>query len=150
MLRVAKWNFDRNNTSFDLELEVDMLAEEAQEFKDGLVDYFNSIKTIDKLAVLNAKVELVDAWADFVFVAEGTKFKSLGRMMDLNGIDATGDYMYNILVKDLQIKPSILALALDAVVSANEAKGTEKVNGKIQKGAEWVDPKFTIAELLSV
>lgn len=143
MLRVAKWNFDRNNTSFDLELEKNMLAEEAQEFKDGMVDYLNAIKGIDQEAILDAKVEMVDAYADFAFVYQGTRFKALGTMMDFSGVDYTLDYMEMVL-KDANISHMVLDAAFDAVVAANEAKGTQKVNGKIQKGADWVDPKSQI------
>jgi len=144
MIKVAKWNFDRNNTSFDVELETNMLAEEAQEFKDGLVDYFNAIKGINQEAILDAKVELVDAWADFNFVFQGTKFKALGTMIDFSGVEETEQYMYTLLNQDLQINGAVLERALDAVIVANEAKGTQKVNGKIQKGDDWVDPKSQI------
>lgn len=143
MLKVAKWNFDRNNTNFDMELEINMLAEEAQEFKEGVVDYLNAIKGIDKEAILNAKVEMVDAYADFAFVYQGTLFKALGTMVDLSGVLVTLDYM-EAMLKDANISPMVMDSAFDAVVAANEAKGTQKIDGKIQKGDDWVDPKARI------
>jgi len=147
-MRVAKWNFDRNNTSFDMELELNMLAEEAQEFKDGMIDYFNAIKGIDQEAILDAKVELVDAYADSLFVFRGTQFKVLGTMIDFSGVQETLDYMVHIL-KSINISDMVLDEAYNLVVEANEAKGTQKVNGKIQKGEDWFDPKHAIRKLLT-
>lgn len=146
-MRVARWNFERDNLGFDMELEVNMLAEEAQEFKDGMVDYFNAVG-VEQLE--DAIVELVDAWADFRFVLQGTKFKSLGLMADFGSADQTENYMYTCLTEEFYfLSPEILELAFDAVVTANEEKGIAKVNGKIQKGSEWIDPKAAIRDLVS-
>jgi hypothetical protein len=56
--------------------------------------------------------------------------------------------MLNILSNDLQISGLVLEEAYSLVVEANEAKGTQKVSGKIQKGESWVDPKHSIRKLL--
>ena len=146
-MRVARWNFNRDNLGFNMELEVNMLAEEAQEFKDGMVDYFNAVG-VNQLE--DAIVELVDAWADFRFVLQGSKFKALGLMQDFCSADQTEAYMYMCLTEGFDfLSPELLELAFDAVVTANEEKGNTKVNGKIQKGSEWVDPKAIIRDLVS-
>jgi hypothetical protein len=125
-----------------------MLAEEAQEFKDGMIMYFNVIRASEDH--MEAIVEMVDAWADYQFVAQGTYFKHLGSDVpfDFDWVRSTENYMYFTLTKQLKIEPGTLEKCLKAVIDANNAKGTEKVNGKIQKGPDWRDPKETIFNIL--
>jgi hypothetical protein len=148
-MQIAQWNYERNNTNFDPELELRMLAEEAQEFRDGMVMYFETLKD-PTLPVADTIVEMVDAWADYQFVMGGSVFKYLGsdRLFNWDSIRVQEKYMYHILTDDLKIEPYTLRLCLQAVIDANKAKGTEKVNGKIQKGESWRDPKEAIFEIL--
>jgi hypothetical protein len=149
-MQIAQWNYERNNTNFNPELELRMLQEEAQEFKDGLYMYFEVQKGVRLGYISDAIVEMVDAWADYQFVMGGSVFKYLGsdRLFNWDSIRVQEKYMYHILTDELKIEAFTLRLCLQAVVDANKAKGTEKVNGKIQKGPDWVDPKEVIKGLL--
>ena len=146
-MQVAKWNYDRGNTNFDKELETRMLAEEAQEFKDGMTMWFTAISDSGKL---DALVELIDAWADYQFVMQGTIYKYLGSLIpfDFDLIRTQEHYMYDTLTTTLKLPKDMLEEALGAVITANNAKGTEKIDGKIQKGSDWKDPKESIRNLL--
>ena len=147
-MQVAEWNYKRNNTNFSSELELRMLAEEAQEFKDGLAMYFNAISDEGHLAAL---VELVDAWADYQFVLQGSIYKYLGSSEPFawDSVRVQEKYMYELLNVTLGIEATTLNSCLQFVIIANNNKGTEKVNGKIQKGSDWVDPKGVIRGLLN-
>jgi len=147
-MQITKWNYERNNTSFYKELEDRMLAEEAQEFKDGMAMYFRAEEAGEDTT--EAIVEMVDAWADYQFVAQGTIFKYLGSdySYSFDIVRTQERYMYHILHNELNIDDTTLNKCLQAVIDANAAKGTKKVNGKIQKGEEWRDPKETIANIL--
>jgi hypothetical protein len=145
-MRIAQWNYDRNNNNLDMELENRMLQEEAQEFKDGMIMYFEG--GYDDYG--DSLVEMVDAWCDFQFVLKGTVYKSLGSNIspDLSNYIQQEKYMYHILVDQFEIEPIILNVCLNHVITANEAKGSRKVNGKIHKGTEWEDPKELIKQEL--
>jgi len=144
MLETAKWNYKRGNTKFDYDLETSMLEEEAQEFKEGLEMYFEALGTDND--TLPALVEMVDAYCDYKFVFNGTMFKALGTSTQLVGPTIHLDYMYGIL-GELGLL-SILGKAYSAVTVANNDKGSKKVNGKIQKGDSWIDPKLIIENLI--
>lgn len=147
-MQVAQWNIDRDNTKFDRDLEFDMLAEEAQEFKDGMIQHGKA--SADE-ARMDAIVEMVDAWADYRFVLQGTMFKALGSTgYGFISEHQFEQYMFNILRLDFKISIDTLINSYQAVIDANNAKGTSKVNGKIQKGMDWVDPKSVIKGLLDV
>jgi len=148
-LKVAQWNITRDNNNFNKELELRLLSEEAQEFKDALILY---VQSANKTAKTLALVDMVDAMCDFEFVLNGTKFKYLGsdKKFDFNTQDTILEYMVNTLVIDLDVPYGILTESKRAVIKANEAKGTEKVDGKVQKGDLWVDPKDTIKTLLEI
>jgi len=148
-MQVAQWNYERNNTSLDMELENRMLAEEAQEFKDGLNMYFE-YETSKKGYRDDAIVEMVDAWADYQFVLQGTMYKTLGSLYtpDLSEYVQQDRFMYHILTVSLDILPETLNECLQAVIDANKAKGTTKIDGKVQKGESWIDPKETIRDIL--
>jgi hypothetical protein len=147
-MKVANWNFTRNNTNFSKELEERMLLEEAQEFKDGMNDLFKAFN--NEGSILDSIVEMVDAWADYKFVLQGTQYKYLGcsEPFDMNSKIATENYMFSVLYKDLGIAPRVLKECYEAVIVANSLKGTTKVNGKIQKSKSWKDPKELIAVIL--
>jgi len=142
-MQVAQWNYTRDNTNFDMELELNMLAEEAQEFKDGLNDLFGSSTREDEL---DAVVEMVDAYCDYKFVARGTQYKALGRTIDLGLLESTLSYMKSLLL-DL-VAEDVLDTSYKLVCDANDNKTSQKVNGKVQKGLYWKDPKESIRELL--
>jgi hypothetical protein len=146
ILNIAKWNFDRNNTNFFRDLEESMLQEEALEFKDGLKAYWEATSEKEKQL---ATVDMVDAYCDFIFVLYGTEYKMLGAdvAIDLSRYHNQANYMSKCL-EALGIEYRTLNIALDLVMKANNEKGTEKVNGKIQKGAGWYDPKVKIFELM--
>jgi len=156
MLKVAQWNYKRNNTKFDPELETRMLAEEAQEFKDGMVQFMalegqDEVGEVGEVEIIAAIVEMVDAWADYQFVMQGSIFKYLGydTKFDWDSIRTQERYMFNVLTKDCEIPAEVLDICLEAVIEANNAKGTKKVDGKIQKGYDWRDPKDTIRGILN-
>ena len=145
-MRIAKWNYDRGNTNFDIELEERMLDEEAQEFKDGMIMYFDSVTAIESRA--DALVELVDAWCDYHFVFQGTVFKALGTSYSLDRFKLYERFMWETLTRQLGITKDTLEDCLNIVIDANELKGKAKVNGKTVKGDAWVDPKELILEVL--
>ena len=148
-LKVAQWNIMRDNNNFNKELELRLLNEEADEFKIAVMLYTQSA---NKTARTLALVDMIDAMCDFEFVLNGTKFKYLGsdKKFDFQTQETILDYMESILIRDLDIPFGILAESRKAVIKANEAKGTEKVDGKIQKGDLWVDPKDIIKTLLEI
>jgi hypothetical protein len=146
-MRIAQWNYNRDNINFDPELELRMLTEEAQEFKDGML----MLAKADAESSYDAAiVELVDAWCDYQFVMSGSIFKYLGSDIpfDWDSIRTQERYMFTILNKQLGIDEATLNICLDCVITANEAKGTKKIKGKIQKGDTWRDPKDTILNIL--
>jgi len=149
-MRIAQWNYNRDNINFDPELELRMLTEEAQEFKDGMEMWFKAQSFYRDNEVSEAIVEMVDAWADYQFVMSGSIFKYLGSDIpfDWDSIRTQERYMFTILNKQLGIDEATLNICLDCVITANEAKGTKKIKGKIQKGDTWRDPKDTILNIL--
>ena len=146
--RVAKWNADRDCNHYCPELEARMVFEEYLEvMKAGTV--------VDKLHEA----------ADVLFVHLGSVHKAkvtTGVDLELfdkycDGISALIEHAdihvhcfmqryYNraVLPKVAELNLEIL----DAVISANELKPTEKVNGKIVKGDKYVSPRAKIEELV--
>lgn len=146
ILTIANWNFDRNNNNFSRELEERMLQEEALEFKEALQDYWKATSEKDKQKAI---VDLIDAYCDFVFVLYGSEYKMLGAdvSIDLSRYHNQSNYMLKIL-QSVGVQFTTLDKSLEYVVEANGKKGTKKVNGKIQKGSDWYDPKDKIFDLL--
>ena len=146
ILEIAKWNFDRDNNSFYRDLEENMLQEEAAEFKEALAAYWNAGSELDTQSAI---VDLVDAYCDFIFVLYGTEYKMLGAdlAIDLSRYHNQANYMLKVL-NSLNVSHTTLNKSLELVVKANCSKGTEKVDGKIQKGDAWRDPKEDIFELM--
>ena len=139
-MRIAKWNYVRGNTNFDIELEERMLSEEAQEFKDGMQMYFVEYE--------KALVEMVDAWCDYHFVLQGTIYKALGTSSNIDRFKIYERFMWETLTRQLGIHKDTLEDCMNVVIDANELKGTAKVNGKTVKGDAWRDPKELITEIL--
>jgi len=155
-MQIAKWNYTRNNTNFNPEVEHRMLREEALEFKYGMDMYFvrDTISNLEhnEQARVTAIIEMVDAWADFYFVLSGSIYKSLGthEAFDFDHYRTQERYMYNLLTTDLEIPCDVLDNCLQVVIDANNAKGAKKLDGKVQKGDNWKDPKDVIAAILEV
>ena len=146
---IVAWNLKRNGLAFDPILEAKMLSEEAYEFfaADDLV-------------------ERIREFADFVFVLTGTKAKFFAKTYSdhrevaysyehfnvlLEWAAATKEEMQDILAEELGWEKyyAVVSKAIDAVISANNAKGTEKdSNGKVVKGPNYVSPSETIARIL--
>ena len=152
--RIIDWNRKRNNLYFDIDLELRMLQEEAQEFF-----------TADNL------VERLQEYSDFIFVYAGTLAKYMASksttveqfrqthdlMAELqtwaeNILSYTGQILrreLSLLAPDDETQTNILTRALEAVVKANEAKGIEKdENGKVKKGPNYVKPTDAINEII--
>ena len=163
--RVARWNDgpvpeelgggtrgnDNCNPAFDLAL----VTEEIKEFYKALAR--------------QDVIEMVDAYADTLFVYYGILYK-LGNLstsyaaMNIDVFKKTVDdtifaldytrnqleTMFSILAAAYQITDkAILDKAFDIVCEANEQKGTTKDQyGKTMKGPKWVNPAESIAIML--
>ena len=154
MLKIIKWNKDRNQLKYSPKLEGSMLSEEAREF-------FEADTFIDR----------VDAYCDFQFVSVGTKAKLLNQTMygiaEIRNVNKelsdyeeyfyqVTDLMNKVLEEEYEsFKPKIplgkfLNLSLKIVVDANEQKSKNKnAEGKVQKGENFVPPEQSIKALLS-
>mgnify|MGYP003585073594 CR=1 FL=1 len=155
---IAVWNLNRGNINYnkvDFDLEARMLSEERVEYYTAYDAYLDSNIEDMTEEFFDIITEMVDAIADYQFVYGGTvaKISRAHNTMPDNRQIATLtsiaqndlNIMIQILV-DLVAPYGVLNLdeCLDMVIEANEAKGTEKIDGKIQKGPDWVDPKVTI------
>ena len=156
--RIIAWNRERNGLKFNIDLESQMLTEEANEF-------YMAEHLVDK----------VDAWADFVFVGVGTvakwlavKVKAFEDLEDysqwMETVTDWMDYqrgtMLEMLLEDMatifpgvrhntSLFEDILNQALIIVVDANEQKGTEKdENGKVKKPEGFIRPETRLNVLL--
>jgi hypothetical protein len=152
--RIVRWNRDRGlMKTFNPNLEAKMLTEEAREF------------------FLASEVEhMLQEAADFMFVKTGTVAKyfaqeSEGVQKLLSDYDHfnhmfewmrdTIDCMVDVLTSKyiacgfptIQLE-SDLELALSFVCNANDAKGKEKVDGKVVKGKYYIDPIEQIRDYL--
>ena len=153
--RILAWNRGRNGFEFDMDLEISMLKEELREFLNSASLY-----------------NMLREYADFLFVYTGSNAKYMAAKFNtVEGFvqqrekwaevqswarDAM-EAMKQILVFQLSIygldpDTQILEVfdrCLEAVVEANENKGTEKdESGKIKKGPNYVPPEETIQEIL--
>lgn len=146
-LKTIKWNYDRKNIRFSRDLEESMLAEEAQEFKDGLAMILDQSSTEEQ--EIGGLIEIIDAWCDYKFVLTGTIYKYLGcnTAINLENFKTQEEYMRSILY-ELGLDDEFLEVCYNLVVEANTVKGSKRVNGKIQKGSSWRDPKESIREAL--
>jgi len=143
--RIIDWNRVRNGLEFTADLEAAMLSEEANEF-------FHASYLVD----------LFDAYCDFTFVAVGTfakfancKYETMqglrNRAYEMKSLE---EYIFRTLTQmEIVLRgeltnpyhlKSIRNACLRYVIQANEKKGIEKVNGKIQKGPNWTPPEDNI------
>jgi hypothetical protein len=144
--RIIKWNIDRGCTAFDPKFELNLLVEEIKEFY--------------KAETLAHKLQ---EYADVLFVWEGTKVKyytnDVYHIMDsfLRGYDnwtKMQDWYYEIqhsmfLAFNRGNLQEYIDVALEAVITANEAKSSVKdVNGKVIKGDAYVSPLSVIEQYI--
>ncbi len=152
--RIIDWNKERNALEFNISLEIKMLHEECREFY-----------------MANSVVERLQEFSDFLFVWTGTTakygamqlddvhtFKQFNEMMAelRTWVDEQVNQMSSILNKELQSMEldeqqfsEVVNGAMEAVIEANENKGTEKDdNGKVKKGSNYVHPKEKIESIL--
>lgn len=159
---IAEWNIVRHNVldTVDFELEARMLAEEKREFYLAHDTYMFEVsqQTVD--TILDALTEMADAIADYQFVYGGTVAKisrAKTTITDMQHSAMLAHAVQNELNLMIQLFMDAIASygqvnldeCLDYVIEANEAKGVEKVDGKIQKGPDWVDPKSKIRAYLA-
>lgn len=146
---IITWNLKRNELKFDPALEAKMLSEEANEFYTA-----------------TTLVERVREYCDFCFVLQGTKAKFYSRKYTdhreavyayehfkefMEWAEEVQDKMYESLCECVAWRgvDDIVSQSFDAVIAANNAKGTEKnSDGKVIKGPDYVSPSDAIAEIL--
>lgn len=153
--RIIDWNQKRNGLEFKMDLELRMLQEEAQEFliSENIVEYLQE-------------------YSDFIFVYSGTLAKyyadesttlehfrqSRDLFAELQAwaqefLQYAGQLLSNELMllcpNDEEKLNVILNQSLEAVIKANEAKGTEKdENGKVKKGPNYRKPVEAINDII--
>lgn len=148
---ITKWNFDRNKLVYNEELEDAMYAEEAKEFRDALLAYNDN-----PLSQLELLVDMIDAYCDASFVYYGTVAKQIGstKLSDKNyELSIMNTYITEYMINHKvllypQEGMSTIEQSLVYVIEANNKKPKVKTNSKIKKGADWIDPKTLIQELL--
>lgn len=150
-----EWNEVRGLMNLNLNLENDMLEEEKKEFWD---DYrrFRDFEAGDNK--INALTGMVDAVCDYTFVAIGTDAKVSQNTISLNdkiivqALKADAEKQIGLMTGILtQILGNYfnLDICYDFVLKANNLKPNKQdVNGKNEKGTQWVDPKGLIKEYL--
>ena len=143
--QIIRWNRERNGLALNIDTEVKMLTEEANEF-----------------FMAETKEDRLREAADFVFVWRGTSAKCLsGRCKDWQSImsrkgffdcirkwvDVVTDAMTEMLEEDgtYHLWPRVLEI----VTKANLAKPkTKNVDGKVIKGDDYIDPIEEIKQLI--
>lgn len=151
--RIVKWNRDRKliQQGFDPALELKMLSEEAREF--FLAETFE---------------HQLQEYVDFLFVEVGTRAKFFSMKHESASVlaytlpqwDAMEQWimdtkyeMRDILVSVATVRlynnlDDMIMDSLKIVVVANEAKGTKKIDGKVVKNSNHIDPVKKIKEML--
>ena len=143
--QIIRWNRERNGLALNIDTEVKMLTEEANEF-----------------FMAETKEDRLREAADFVFVWRGTSAKCLsGRCKDWQSfmsrkgffnyikkwVDAETEAMTEMLEEDgtYHLWPRVLEI----VTKANLAKPkTKNVDGKVIKGDDYIDPIEEIKQLI--
>ena len=149
---IADWNMARNNLILDTGLEESMLEEEFNEF-----------------IVAETIEDMVDAYADFTYVLEGSRAKYLSCGVPLpemvtwwerveDWATQCNNYMFQVLLEHFYKTwgmeedevEHLMSDVLHVVIEANKAKTEDKdIKGKVVKGTEWVDPSLVITEVIS-
>lgn len=143
--KIVRWNRERNGLALNIDTEVKMLTEEANEF-----------------FMAETKEDRLREAADFTFVWMGTVAKCLsGRCKDWQSImsrkgffdcikewaDTEAKAMIEVLEEDgtYYLWPRVL----DIVTKANLAKPkTKNVDGKVIKGDDYIDPIEEIKQII--
>jgi len=152
-VRIVKWNRDRGLLGgFDPAFELKMLSEEANEFYAA-----------ESLAHMMAE------YCDFLFVSGGTKAKYYSQKLESlslfslaregwvelqDWINEVRDDMAILLYNKFNYKyedgyDDAVYFAMNTVIANNELKGSKKINGKIVKSANHIDPVITIEKYLN-
>ena len=151
LMQVTQWNFDRNKLEYSKELEDRLWSEEVNEFKQELLKYLDN--PLNKLEVI---ANMVKEYCDCNFVYYGTVMKQLGntKVSDYNfELSMMNTLLIEVLLKhkvklyDADKQPTIEE-ALGIVIEANNKKPKKKVNGKVVKGEDYIDPTVLIIDLL--
>lgn len=137
--RIIAWNRVRNGLEFDPNLEIRMLSEEFNEF--FMAETF---------------AQRLQEFADIMFVWIGTNAKYYAQRKDrfnltdkehwdefIDWFEGGFTFCSELIHSEMEendIPESYLDKVLLYVVEANEAKGIEKVNGKVVKGPDYVSP----------
>lgn len=138
--RIIAWNRKRNGLRFDPNLEIRMLSEEFNEF-------FMAETTAHR----------IQEFSDIQFVFIGTCAKYYAQMYAnlsnawfdqwedlLEWFEKAYGFAFNLVSEELEdygLDVNYLDTALEYVVEANEAKGTEPgPDGKVPKGPNYVSP----------
>lgn len=143
MTRIINWNIQRNGLHYNPKLEEEMLDEEFKEFMDGIKDYYTATTSTE---LLDAYVDIIDAFCDYMFVAVG----SIGKGHTCNSMQLRKNYMLTVIshitakILDINDTEDIVSYAMECVIIANEAKPINKTTGKVVKGDDWKDPKELI------
>ena len=143
--QIVRWNRERNGLAFNIDTEVKMLTEEANEF-----------------FMAETKEDRLREAADFKFVWVGTVAKCLGGrckneldFMSRKSIfddlkewaDVEEESMYTVLEEDGT--NHLLPRALEIVTKANLAKPrTKNLDGKVIKGDDYIDPIEEIKQII--
>ena len=149
---IADWNVARNNLNLDTTLEEEMLSEEFNEF-----------------IMAETLESMVDAYADFTYVLEGSRVKYLAegvpnvelvawwKRLEEWGAECNS-YMFQVLLEhcfktwgmDEDQVEHLMSDVLHVVIEANKAKSHDKDRyGKVVKGDKWVDPELTLSEVIN-
>lgn len=161
IVNIGKWNYMRNGLNLNTELEHNMLLEEEAEFAKGMKDYFEQI-TCDNLFkaefVVDAVVEMVDAYCDFMYVYTGTCLKTIGtdytidcshKQSLMNSVLQEILVTHGVKLYDrMKAELPFIEQCYSFVMDANDKKPITKTKGKVVKGDTFIDPKLRIKELL--
>ena len=143
--KIVRWNRERNGLALNIDTEIKMLTEEANEF-----------------FMAETKADRLREAADFKFVWVGTLAKCLGgrckneldfmsRKSFLEDIEAWADAEEEAMAEMLEEDGTrhMLPRAFEIVTRANLAKPkTKNSDGKVIKGDDYVDPIEEIKQLI--
>ena len=143
--QIVRWNRERNGLAFNIDTEVKMLTEEANEF-----------------FMAETKEDRLREAADFKFVWVGTLAKCLGgrckneldfmsRKSIFDDIKEWVDVEHEAILSVLEEDGTdyLLPRAIEIVTKANLAKPkTKNADGKVIKGVDYVDPIEEIKQII--
>lgn len=138
---IIEWNKSRDNNTFDLNLEMKMLIEEANE-------YYTSIKLVDRF----------DALLDYAFVYIGSEWKhNRSGFKHQDFIEFSGSLL-DTIVRDLKYRffmerisnfQMVFNEGMRIVLGRNNKKSNNKdKDGKIIKPKDFVGPEEQLRKLI--